>query len=1048
MSITEISIKRPLLITVIFTTLILFGYLSYQTLSYNLLPKFDSNTISVSTTYTGASPEEVQTSVTKPIEDAVAAIEGVDQITSSSQEGRSNVTVTLESGVDVRDAQLDAERKINQMKATLPTDVSDPVASRFSSDDQAIMKISVTSSMTGTELYDFIDLQVKPLLTNIPGVAQIDIIGGNERQINVSLDNDKLQAYQISSTEINRAVAFSGASYPAGSVTNTSSRFSIDLNAKVKTVEELRNIVVRQNGNSRVLLRDVAYVTDSEEESTTLNRINGVPAIGIEVRKQSDANTVNVSKLAREKLSEIKTLYTSTDFNFYIASDQSIYTLASADAVIDDLFIAILIVACVMLFFLHSLRSASFVLVAIPSAMVPTFIGMWYFGFSLNLMTLMGLSLVVGILVDDSIVVLENIYRHLEMGKDKRTAALDGRNEIGFTAIAITLVDVVVFLPLSLAGGLIGNILKEYALVVVFSTLMSLVVAFTLTPLLASRWGKVAHMSKENLWGRMNLGFESIIDNLREFYTKILRWSLMHKRYVFMFIFLLIAGTLALIPAGFVGTTFIPASDRGELNIQIDMASETPLKETNQAVAKVEEIVMAHPEVADVFSNVGTQQGASFGVSGSSNSNLAEITVVLVDKSDRAISTEDFGKMIREEISSLPGIKPTIKLVGITGNSSFDLQIAVKGTNLDSIAKAAAIVKEIMMKTPGADYVQYSTKEAKTQVSVNLKRDRMARLGLTVGDVGSAVQYAFSGNDDTKFRDNGEEYNIKLELDEGDRQTIDNVRNLNIYNSRGASVPLREVADISEMQGQSVLERSDRLNSIQVNAAAVGRPSGTIMEEVQAALAKTKIPEGIFISLEGMSKNQGDAFGSLFLALGIGILLMYLIMVALYESVVYPFVVLFSLPVAIIGAVLGLALTLNSLNLFSILGIIMLLGLVAKNAILLVDFANHEKAKGASVHDALIEAGRERLRPILMTTLAMVFGMLPMALATGAGSETKNAMSWVIIGGLTSSLIFTLVLVPSVYVVIEGLRIKVNSFFQRKETGLDPLAYTHNPNHE
>ncbi|HWK06980.1 MAG TPA: efflux RND transporter permease subunit [Puia sp.] len=1032
MSITELSIRRPLLITVIFATLILFGYLSYKTLNYNLLPKFESNSISISTTYTGASPEEVQTSVTKPVEDAVAAIEGVDQITSSSQEGVSAVTVTLKSGTNVKDAQLDAERKIDQMKADLPAAVKDPVVSRFSSDDEAIMKISITSSISGTELYDFIDLQVKPLLTNIQGVAEVDITGGTQRQISVLLDNDKLQSFRISSTDVNQAVSFSGASYPAGFVTGNTTRYSIDLNAKVKTVEDLRNVIVRQNSDgSRVLLRDVAYITDAQKENTTLNRINGAPAIGLEIKKQTDANAVNVSKLVKARLAEIKTTFVSKDFNYHIASDQSIYTLASADAVIDDLFIAVLIVACVMLFFLHSLRSASFVMLAIPSAMIPTFIGMWYFGFSLNLMTLMGLSLVVGILVDDSIVVLENIYRHLEMGKDKRTAALEGRNEIGFTAIAITLVDVVVFLPLSLAGGLIGNILKEYALVVVFSTLMSLFVAFTLTPLLASRWGKLAHLTKTNWWGRINSWFESIIDNLREFYTRILKWSLGHKRYVFLLVILLIMGSIALIPAGFVGSTFIPTSDRGELNIQLDMASETPLKETNQAVAKVEKIVMSHPEAENVFSNVGTQQGASLGASGSNNSNLAEISVMLVDKKKRSISTEDFGKIIRNEIGIIPGIKPTIKLVGITGNASFDLQLAIKGTNMDSLTRAAAIVKQIVTATPGSDYVQYSTKEAKTQISITLNRDKMAKLGVSVSDVGIAVQYAFKGNDDTKFRDKGEEYNINMELDKGDRRTIENVRKLSIYNSRGASIPLSEVADIRENISQSVLERTDRLNSIQVNAAVIGRAAGTVMAEIQQKLTTTKLPEGIIVSVEGMSKNQGDAFGSLFLALGVGILLMYLVMVALYESIVYPFVVLFSLPVAIIGAVLALALTLNSLNIFSLLGMIMLLGLVAKNAILIVDFTNHQKEKGASVKDALVEAGRERLRPILMTTLAMVFGMLPMALASGAGAETKNAMAWVIIGGLTSSLIFTLVLVPSVYVVIEGLRVKVNKLFSR-----------------
>lgn len=1034
MSITELSIKRPLLITVIFATLILFGYLSYKSLNYNLLPKFDTNSISVTTTYTGASADEVQTSVTKPIEDAAASIEGVDQISSSSQEGTSVVTVTLKNDMDVKQAQLDAERKINQIKSTLPAVVEDPVITRFSSDDQAIMKISVLSSISGTELYDFIDLQVRPLLTNISGVAQVDITGGTERQINVSLDNDKLQVYKISSADVNQAVAFSGASYPAGAVTGNNTRFSIDLNAKVKTVEDLRNVIVRQNTDgSRVLLRDIAYITDAQKENTTLNRINGEPAIGIEIKKQTDANTVDVSTLVKEKLAEIKQIYAAKDFNYKIASDQSIYTIESADAVVHDLFIAVLIVACVMLFFLHSLRSASFVLIAIPSAMIPTFIGMWWFGFSLNLMTLMGLSLVVGILVDDSIVILENIYRHLETGKEKRQAAIDGRNEIGFTALAITMVDVVVFLPLALAGGLIGNILKEFSLVVVFSTLMSLFVAFTLTPLMASRWGKLSHLSKNNLWGRINLWFESIIDEFREFYTKILNWGLNHKRYIFLVVIVIFVGSIALIPAGFVGTTFIPSSDRGELNVQIDMAPETPLKQTNQMVGKVEKIIMAHPEVVNVFSNVGTQQGASLGASGSNNNNLAEISIALTDKHSRTISTEEFGKKIREELADIAGIKPTIKLVGMTGNASFDLQLAVKGTNMDSITKAAAIVKQIVAGTPGTDYVQYSTKEAKTQISVVLDRPRMAKLGISVGDAGTAVQYAFKGNDDTKFRDKGEEYDINLQLDEADRQTIDNVRNLSVYNNRGASIPLSEVADVSETISQSVLERKDRLNSIQVNAAAIGRPSGTIMEEIQAKLATAKLPEGVLVSAEGLSKNQREEFSSLFLAIVTGILLMYLIMVALYENAVYPFVVLFSLPVAIIGAVVALALTLNSLNVFSILGLIMLLGLVAKNAILLVDFANHEKQKGVSVKQALVAAGRERLRPILMTTLAMVFGMLPMALATGAGAETKNAMAWVIIGGLTSSLLFTLVLVPCVYVVVEGLRVKVNALFGKRE---------------
>jgi hydrophobic/amphiphilic exporter-1 (mainly G- bacteria), HAE1 family len=1033
MSITELAIKRPLLITVIFVTLILFGFIGYNSLSLNLLPKFTTNTITVSTTYRGASPEEVLTSVTKPLEDALSSVEGIDAMSSSSQEGSSSITIELLSSVTSSDAQLDAERKVKQVLSTLPKGIDEPVVSRMSSDDMPIFKMSVSSNLSDTKLYDLVDKEIKPVLTNIPGVSDVTIIGGTQRQINVDIDNNKLKAYKLSLLDVNTAVTASGASFPGGKIEDKTSRYSLDLNAKVKTVEQLRNVVIREGQKgSRIQLKDIASVTDGKERVTTLNRLNGEPAIGIQIKKQSDANTVDVCHRAAERAEELKKTYAADNFNYHIASDQSIYTQASVNAVVDDLMLAIIIVAFVMLFFLHSFRSSSFVLVALPSAIIPTFMLMWAFNFSLNMMSLMSLSLVVGILVDDSIVVLENIYRHMEMGKGKRTAALDGRNEIGFTALAITMVDVVVFLPLALVSGMIGNIVREYAFVVVFSTLMSLLVAFTLTPLLASRWGALTHLTKDTWWGKMNIWFESLIDNFREFYTKVLELALNHKRSVILIVSALILGSIALIPAGFVGTEFIPQSDRGELNIQIDLKGNTPLKETNAKIAQVEGIIMKHPEVVNVFSNVGTQSGA-MGGSSSSNSNLAEISIMLTDANKRTMSTIEFGRMIREEVMQVTGVKPTIKTVGMAGGSNFDVQMAVEGTNRDSILKVAAIIKSIMEKTPGTDYVQYSTKESKPQVSVVLNREKSAKYGVTINEAGNAIQYAFSGNNNTKFKDNGEEYDINLQIDEANAKSVQDIREFNIYNSRGAVVPLAAIADITETTSQSVLERKDRLNSMTVNAVVIGRPSGSVSSEIKEKLSTVKLPVGVQIVEAGMGKNQSSAFSSLFLAVVLAITLMYLIMVALYESLVYPFVVLFSLPVAIIGAILALALTLKTINLFSILGIIMLLGLVAKNAILIVDFTNQEKEKGLSVRESLISAGRERLRPILMTTFAMILGMLPMALSTAAGSETKNCMAWVIIGGLTSSLMFTLVLVPVMYTIIERWKNKINDKFRKKQ---------------
>jgi len=1026
MSITEVAIKRPLLITVIFVTLILFGFVSYKGLNYNLLPKFEANVVMVQTTYRGASPEEIQNTITKPLEDAVSAIEGVDQIASTSMEGVSAITITLKTGTDVNNAQRDAERRIDQIRTLLPDDADDPVVRRFSTDEIPILRMSVNSDLSPGDLYELLDDRVAPIISNVSGVGSVTLIGAQRREIQVVMDNNKLKAYGIGAGHVAQAVAANSSTFPAGNVEGAGDRLSINLDARAGDVEDLRNTVVRENSDgSRILLKDIASVTDGLSEATTFNRINGQPGIGLQIVKQSDANAVEVSKGVKERMAQLKTELADTGFDYAIAIDQSLYTLSSANAVMFDLVLAVVIVGFVMLLFLHSLRSSFFVLVALPSAMIPTFILMYAFGFSLNLMTLMALSLVVGILVDDSIVVLENIYRHLEMGKTRWSAALEGRNEIGFTAMAITLVDVVVFLPLALSGGLIGNILREFSLVVVFSTLMSLVVAFTLTPLLASRWGKLEHLTKDTMWGRFSLAFERGVTSLQNWYAGLLEKSLRRKRYVLITILALIIGSIALLPAGFVGAAFIPQSDRGEFLVQLETAPQSSLAVTDQLTQRAERIILQHPEVVNAFANVGTQSGQMGGGSGSANANLSEINVKLVPKKERDFSSEQFGITLRDELGAIPGLKVTVTQTNITGSANTPIQIAVKGVDMDSLWKAARMVKAITQNTPGTDYVQYSTKSPKPEVRVRLDQDRMGAMGFTSNDIGLAVQTAFRGNDRNNYKEGGEEYPINVRLDRSDRRDVNSVRDLMVTNAKGATVPLSQLADVYETVGSSVLERTDRLNSIKVNSAATGRPSGTIVAEIQAALAKEKLPAGVTIQYLGDAKNQGDAFGSLGLALIFGILLVYLIMVALYENALYPFVVLFSIPVALVGALLALALTMQPLAIFSIVGLIMLLGLVSKNGILIVDFANHLRKEGMGLTEALVEAGKERLRPILMTTVAMIFGMLPIAIASGDGAEVKNGMAWVIIGGLSSSLVLTLFIVPTMYYIMTRLMERV-----------------------
>jgi len=1023
MSIAEVAVKRPLLIIVIFTVLIMFGALSYSKLNYKLLPNIEVATVVVSTVYPGASDAEVETSVTKKLEDAFASVEGLDKINSTSQEGISQITVQLKSGTNVDQAERDIQRKADQAQNNLPNNIDRPIVNKINLEEAPVIRAGVTSTLAPRVLYDLVDKQLRPVLQNVGGVGQVNIIGGDEREIQVNIDQGKLRAYGLGITQVSDAIRNANQSFPAGSIETRDQQVSIQYDANVTSVEQIRNLIVQQRpGGGSIYVKDIAEVVDATAKETAINHINGLPSIGVQIIKQTDANAVDVSEQVKAGFARMEQQYKSRGLKFTVSSDQSTYTLRSADAVMEDLVLAIVIVGIVMLAFLHSFRSSMFVMVALPSSIIPTFIAMYMLGFSLNLMTLMAMSLVVGILVDDSIVVLENIYRHLEMGADRMKAAIDGRAEIGFTAIAITLVDVVVFLPLAFSGGIIGSILREFSLVVVFSTLMSLFVSFTVTPMLASRFGRLEHLTKDTLWGRLNLGFEHIIDVTKEGYGNLLTKALHKKRYVLSAVLLLIVGSIMLIGKGFIGAAFIPSSDQGELLINLELAPASSIYQTNMVTQEVEKMIMAQPEVEKVFSSIGFVTGGVVGAG--NNSNRAELTVSLVDAKKRSITAEQFGVMMQQKLSAaISGVKITASPTSITGGANqAPIQIAVKGVDLKAVRSVAEQYQKLVATVPGTQFVQLSVKDQKPQVEVKLNRERMTLLGLNAGQVGAALQNAFSGNDQSKFKQQGNEYNILIGLDRYDRSNINDVRSLPFTNANGQTFVLSQFAEVIDGLGESVLQRTDRLNSITVNSNVAGRPTGTVASDIKAKLAQVKIPEGVSIEYLGDVKNQGDAFASLGLALIVAILLVYLIMVALYESAIYPFVVLFSIPVALVGALLALALAMETLNIFSIIGVIMLLGLVSKNAILIVDFTNQLKDEGRPVEEALIEAGKERLRPILMTTLAMILGMLPIAVATGAGSEIKNGMAWVIIGGLTSSMILTLFVVPSMYLIIEKLK--------------------------
>ncbi|MCD0486714.1 efflux RND transporter permease subunit [Pedobacter sp. MC2016-14] len=1027
MILTEISIKRPSLVIVVFTALTLMGLLSYFSLSYELLPKFSNNVVSISTIYPGASPNEVENTVTKKIEDAVSSLENVKKINSVSYESLSVVTVTLTDKANVDLSLNDAQRKINAILADLPEEVKAPSLNKFSLDDLPVITMSASAKMDDATFYDLIDKRIAPVLSRVSGVAQVTLVGGQEREIEVGLDADKIQGYGLSVPQIQQAILTSNLDFPTGSVKTNNEDILIRLSGKYKDVNELRNLVVSTSKTgAQIRLSDVADVQDTQKEVEKIARIDRNGAIAIQIVKQTDANAVEVSKQMHKVIATLMTDYKANDLNIKIVNDSSIFTLESADAVIHDLLLAIVLVAFVMLFFLHSLRNAAIVMVSIPASLIATFIGISLFGYTLNLMSLLGLSLVVGILVDDAIVVLENIYRHMEMGKNRVRAAYDATSEIGFTVVSITLVIVVVFFPIAVSTGLVSNILRQFCVVVIIATLLSLVASFTIVPLLSSRFGKLEKIEGKNVFGRFILWFEKQLHKFTVWITGILEWTLRHKAITVIGVFMLLISSCGLTIGGFIGTEFFPKSDKGEFLVQIELPKDASIEKMNQYTQKAEEFLATKKEITQMITTVGQASGDMGGTQATAYK--AEINVKLVDRSKREESSIYATKVSRELAKYLVGanVKTVpISILGIAENAP--IQLVVTGADLDSALKYAEAAKEVLAGIEGAAETKLSVEKGSPEINVQVDRDKMAALGLTLQTVGSTMQTAFSGNTDGKFRKGEYEYDINIRYQAFNRKNIDDVRNLIFINTNGEQVKLSQFADIKEGAGPSQLERKDKSTSVTVKAQSIGRPTGTVVSDFEDKLksleesGKLKRPLGVSYVWGGDQENQSEGFGTLGIALLSSIILVYLIMVALYDSFIYPLVVMFSIPLSIIGALLALALANQSLGIFTILGLIMLIGLVAKNAIILVDFTNQMKKEGKTTHEALILANHARLRPILMTTIAMVIGMLPIALASGAGAEWKNGLAWVIIGGLTSSLFLTLIVVPVMYQVFDNL---------------------------
>ncbi|GHV15472.1 multidrug ABC transporter [Fibrobacterales bacterium] len=1035
MNISELSIKRPTFVVVVFTILAFLGGISYNSLRYEMMPNIEFPLFITLVVYPGAGPSEVENSVTKVLEETLSSVPGVTNLRGISMEGAGIIIVELKQGVDVDVSIQEATRLVNGAKMQLPDEIYEPTVIKLNMNAMPIITLAVTAdNIPGTELNDLLTYRIMPDIQSIAGVGEVSVMAATEREIQVNIDPLKLNAYNLSILQVVNTVTTNNLNFPAGNIRSDSLTSSIRLSAKYASLDDIRNTVIRRNSDGSLLkIGTIAEVVDAVKDVSGYYRLDGQPAVGVYVSKQEDANTVDIANQVKTKIKAIEEQYKAQGIHFKIADDTSVFISNAARSVMEDLGLAVLFVTILMVFFLHSIRNGFIVMVSVPLSLITAFIGLSVMDFTLNIITLLALSLMIGTLVDDAIVVLENIYRHMELGKSPLQASIDGVKEIGLSVLSITLVLLVVFLPVSIAQSMVRPIFQAFGLTIVISVLISLLVAFTVVPLMTSSFGKLTHIENKGIWGSILYYFEQIVGYFHKIILSVLHWGLSHRIITIVLTVILFVVSVALIPLGFIGAELVANGDNDGVSVSLEYPKDISVEQNDVLTRQVEEYILTLPEVTSEYTGVGANS-SRFSSGGTYKST---ITVKMVDKKLRSRSSEQIAADLQRYINgNFAGVKSTVQAASMMagGGNQAPIQLVLQSSNRDSLLMFATRMLDSLKNTPGLRTIKLSSDLGSPEVVVQVDREKMARLGLDLGSVGGTLQYAFAGSQTAQFLQGDYQYDINVRFDDFDRRSAEDVGNLTMLSGLGGAVKLKQVADITEGSGPTQMERYGRLPSVTIQGWFEGKSIGEVGDSLQVRLKQQLEPyPEITYKLEGNLKQQGEAFGSLFIALFASIILVYLVMVALYESYLYPFVVLFSIPLSIIGALWALALTGNTLSIFSLLGIIMLVGLVTKNAILVVDFTNQIKKQENSVYKALVKAVEIRFRPILMTALACIVGMLPIALASGAGSEWKVGIGWVIIGGMTSSFFLSLIVVPVIYSLLESLKI-----FMKRKFGMIP----------
>ena len=1054
MWLTRVSINNPVFAVMIMLALMVIGLLATFRMKVEEFPNIEFPFVVVNTVYSGASPEVIETDITKKIEDQVNTIAGVKEVTSVTQQGLSQVIVQFDLNIPSDVAAQNVRDKLALVTPTFRDEVTTPIVAQYNPADAPVVSVTFRSDkMSLRELSTYLDNTVKKQLQTVTGVGRVDILGGRQRQIRVLLNPTQMNAYKVSVNQISNALRSENVELPVGTINNQNQEMVIQVNGLVKTPNEFNQIIVAQNRSSTgaivpVYLSQVAEVIDGQAEAESASLQNGQPAVAMDIIKMSDANVIDVVDKTQQRLAEIQSTL-PPGVTMTVVADSSKSIRGSLNNVVRTLIEGAILAVFIVWLFLGSWRSTIITGLTLPISLLGTLAAIWTFGFSINMMTLLALALCIGLLIDDAIVVRENIVRHVGMGKHHRQAALDGTQEIGLAVLATTLVIVAVFLPVAFMGGIIGRFFYQFGVTVSTAVLLSLFVSFTLDPMLSSIWPdpdaahqhdrvneRVSFRKRPIAW--LLDGFQRLLDRLTNLYSHILAWSLRHR----LITVLIAIGSLvaAFFAVGLVGKEFVPQADMNEIKVKFETPVNANLDYTQQKAAQVNAVLQSFPEVTNTYATVNAMSY--------SGNNRVQVNVSLVPKDERTRGLDALNRAMREQLQQVGGIKVTsvaAAAMAVSGGLK-PIMISIKGNDLTELQRLSNEFMQKLSNVNGLVDLESTLKQPKSMVNVTINREAANDAGLSIGQIGQALRPLLAGDNVSTFKDdNGNNIDVNVRLNDDNRQTISQLQSMYLSSSRMDQngqpmlVPLSQVANFSETLGAPQINRRSLFREVVVQANTDGRPAGDIGADITKIQNEMKLPPGYSFAVQGSNKDMAESIGYATTALGLAIVFIYMLLGSQFNSFLYPVAIMASLPLSLIGVFFALFLFGSSLNMFSIIGIIMLMGLVCKNAILLIDFIKESLSKGLSRNEAIMLAGQTRLRPILMTTAAMVMGMIPLALGIGEGSEQQAPMAHAIIGGVITSTLLTLIVVPVIYTYLDDGKQRFFRLFAKKKAKTPPI---------